>query len=102
MDRIMDDNVDSTDKAFFADSFNKIDKRLEKIEDHQQKTCDELDEVDKNVIKLQTSFNDHREYTKREEDKQLAKKLNVPQWVLVIVGIGTLGVGIAMSMMALT
>ena len=97
----MSHNVDSTDKTFFAAFFDKIEKRLEKIENHQQKTCDELDEVDKNVIKLQTSFTDYREYTKREEDKQLAKKLNTPQWVLVIVGIGTLSVGIAMSVIAL-
>ncbi len=97
----MSHNMDSTDKAFFADSFNKIDKRLEKIVEHQQKTCDELDEVDKNVIKLQTSFTDHIEYAKRDEDKQLAKKMNKPQWVLVLVGIATLGVGIAMSAMTL-
>ena len=93
--------MDSTDKTFFADSFDRLDKRLEKIENHQQKTCDELDEVDKNVIKLQTSFTDHIEYAKRDEDKQLAKKMNKPQWVLAILGIGSLSVGITIGLMAL-
>ena len=87
-------DMDSADKTFFSNMFTKI-------ENHQIKTCDELKEVDKKVVALQTSFSNHIEYSQRDEDKEIAKKMNKPQWVLVILGIGTLGVGIAMSAMAL-
>jgi len=90
----MSKDMDPIDKTFFSNMFDKIEK-------HQIKTCDELKEVDKNVVALQTSFNNHIEYSQRDEDKEIAKKMNKPQWILVIVGIATLGVGIAMSVMAL-
>ena len=87
-------DMDPIDKAFFSNMFDKI-------EIHQIKTCDELKEVDKKVVALQTSFKNHIEYSQRDEDKEIAKKMNKPQWVLVILGIGTLGVGIAMTAMTL-
>lgn len=79
--------MDSDDKNFFLKILDGIEKRLEKIENHQQKTCDELDGVDKNVIALKTSFDAHVTYNEKTENREFSKKINHPQWILVILGI---------------
>ena len=59
----MSSNMDSDDKNFFM-------KMFEKIEKHLEKTCDELHEVDKNVIELQSDFRNHLDCTKNNENRK--------------------------------
>ena len=59
----MSSNMDSDDKNFFL-------KMFEKIEKHLEKTCDELHEVDKNVIKLKTDFRNHLDCAKNNENRK--------------------------------
>lgn len=66
----MSSNMDPTDKTFFSNLLDKIERRLETIQIHQQKTCDELNDVDKKVVELKTDFKNHLDYAKNDENRK--------------------------------
>ena len=76
--------MNEAEKSFFSKILDNIEKRLEKIEIHQQKTCDELDEVDKKMIGLATSFKNHLDFNQVQDNRKFTSKINRPQWALVI------------------
>lgn len=78
--------MDSEDRSFFLEIFNKF-------ENHLKKTCDELHEVDKNVLELKTDFKNHIQNTNKEEEKNEKKYINNREWLLI--GISAIAVLIA-------
>ncbi len=74
----MSSNMDSDDKSFFM-------KMFEKIENHLEKTCDELHEVDKNVIGLQSDFRNHIENTNKDKEDSDKKHVHKREWLLVAI-----------------
>jgi len=76
--------MDSDDKNFFM-------KMFEKIEKHQEKTCGELHEVDKNVIGLQRDFKNHIENSNKDKEEKDKKHIHKREWLLVgIAGIAVI------------
>lgn len=68
-------NMDDDDRNFFIKWFNDLKKDIkediQEVRNHQKKTCDELDEVDKKVIGIGNDLKNHLENTKKEESKKL-------------------------------
>lgn len=74
--------MDTVDKKYFSDVLGMIQKQLETLVNDQQKTCDELKDVSKEVVALTTSFKNHLDHAKQKENQVLANKINKPQWVV--------------------
>ena len=59
--------MDDDDKNFFSVILDDIKKKIEKIEKHQAKTCDELDTVHNDVVKIGMTLENHLQ---NESDKE--------------------------------
>lgn len=74
----MSGNMDSVDKNFFLHLFGQIDKRLDTVDAHLVKTCDEIKEVRDSVIEL----NLKDKISEDINDKKFLKRINKPQWIM--------------------
>lgn len=93
----MSSNMDTIDKEYFTNILGIIQKQFEKIENHQEKTCDELGDLSEKVVALTTRFDDHKEDSQNKENKLFAKKINKPQWIVVVFGACSLTIGMIMT-----
>lgn len=80
--------MDTIDKNFFLHLFGQLDKRIDKIDKHLEKTCDEIKEVRDSVIKLdlKDKINENNNNTK------FLKRINKPQWIVAGAAFATLAV----------
>jgi len=86
----MSSNMDSDDKNFFM-------KMFEKIEKHLEKTCDELHEVDKNLIELKTDFRNHIERSTQDKEEKNKNHVHKREWLLV----GITGIAVILAAVAI-
>ena len=97
----MSTNVDSTDKSFFSKMMDDLKEDIRDIKNHFTKTCNELHEMDKNVVELRTEVKNLMAYNRgRENDKQ-NKSVSRREWIIIfIAGSGIVGtvVGILQSL----
>ena len=77
--------MNTDDKNFLIKLFDTLKEDIQDIKKHQIKTCDELDTVDKNVVKLSTKLKDHLESAnKKELSKIQSQKSNREKKALTI------------------
>ena len=75
----MSGNVDSVDKEYFQ-------KSLEKIESHQEKTCDELTELKEGFIQLKSMVQNHLSSLDKKENRK---------WKIISAGLAVFAISIA-------
>lgn len=68
-------NMDDEDKNFLIKLFDTLKDDIKEIRNHQKKTCDELDTVDRNVTKVGDNLKAHLDTEReRENDKVQLQK----------------------------
>jgi len=88
--------MDDDDKNFHLGWFQKLEKKIEGVQTHQKKTCDELDEVDKKVVQLGADLNNHLENVKKEESDKIMQQRSKRERTSLIFG----GIGVAVALIS--
>lgn len=92
-------NMDEADKNFLLGWFEKLEKKIEGVQTHQKKTCDELDEVDKKVVKISSDMKNHLDNVQEKQRTSREKKAIIISVASVCsaVIIGTISIFVAIS-----
>lgn len=82
--------MNEDDKKFMIDWFNTLKDQIGKVEEHQVKTCDELDTVDSKVTQFGADLKNHLDNVKRQESNKVQlEKSNREKQALTISVIST-------------
>ena len=93
-------NMDEGDKNFLLGWFEKLEKKIDKIEGHQKKTCDELGEVDKKVICFGKDLKNHLDNAKKEESQKLQNQKSSREKKALIISVFSVGAAVVSSIIA--
>ena len=100
----MSADMDKSDKDFFFRIFDNIEKRLDSIVNHANKTCDEVDEIKKDnlvqfpkintaILDLKKELTTHLENNKnrdiKREKQKWTKHIHTREWIMVGIAIVT-------------